>query len=275
MQKMKLLKNLIGSLDTVYIDSTFFSSMYENFPEQIRSAKTICGIIKEWLNNNPRHIISLKMPARYGYEILFIEIAALMKTKIHILDDEMKNYKYIPELDNIFTTISQKSRIHACFDYFNKNGKHLTCDPTFDPALIRVIKPTAMIWREWQESMEIVKKEPNEYVRVCYSNHSSCSEIRDFLMFLKPKNVELNVIPTEPNKRKDMLEALSEVMANCQSNNCGSVKLSTNVHVETIHLSKWDNLSKVSKLHLNVSTKTKETEEQLLLMCPPKRKKQF
>lgn len=263
MQKVKLLKNLVGSINTVYVDSTFLNVNYLNFPDQIRSAKAICNIIKEWLSGNSKHIISLKMPARYGYELLFIEIGKRLKIKIHVNADEMTNYKYIPELDNVFTTNSQHSRIHACFDYHNKNGKYLTCDPKLDPALIRVIKPTAMVWREWSESMEFVKREANEIVRVCYSNHSSMSEIHDFLNYLQPKNVELNVVPADSIKRQEMLDALSKMMGKCESTNCQH---------EKIHLSKWDNLSKVSKLRFNFSRQPPtDTKEKLL--CPPKRKK--
>ncbi|KAG4066946.1 hypothetical protein HA402_007694 [Bradysia odoriphaga] len=219
MEKIKRLKNLVGSIDTIYIDSTFLSSDYLNFPGQIRSATTICKIINEWIGKSPKHVISLKMPARYGYEMLYIEIGKRLNVRIHINESEMEKYRFIPELDNVFTTVPSKSPIHACFDYYNKNGKSLTCNPHIDPALIRVIKPTAMLWRQWQESSDIVKLDANKNVRVCYSNHSSMSEIRDFLLYLKPKNVELNVLPQNELQRKTMLEALSEILSEIQSTN--------------------------------------------------------
>lgn len=261
MRKMKQLKSLVGCLDTVYIDSTFFSYHYKNFPEQHRSAKKICDIIKDWLSKSSKHVISLKFPARYGYELLFIKIGEMLDVKIHINENEMENFRYIPELDNIFTT-NPRSNIHACFDYKNKNGKQLTCNRELDPALILVIKPTAMIWTEWQHTSEIVSKDSNGNVRVCYSNHSSLNEIQEFLILLKPKNVELNVLPTNLFKKQEMLEVLTETMAKYQSTNC---------HHETIHLSNWDNLSKLSKVNFKFSKQTKEATEQVL--CPPKRKK--
>lgn len=262
MLKMKRLKSLVGKIDTAYIDSTFFSCDYQNFPDQIRSAKEICDIINEWLSKSSRHVISLKFPARYGYELLFIKIGTMLDVKIHINEDEMEKYRYIPELDNIFTTNTRKSRIHACFDYKNKNGKLLTCNPELDPALILVIKPTAMIWKEWEDSLEIVKKDANDNVRVCYSNHSSMSEIRDFLIYLKPKKVELNVVPIDSCKKQKMLDALSQIMSQYTTTNCRH---------DEIPLFNWDNLSKLSKVNFKFSKKPKETREPFL--CPPKRKK--
>ncbi|KAJ6622380.1 Protein artemis [Pseudolycoriella hygida] len=262
MLKMKLLKNVTGSLNTIYIDSTFLSKTYETFPGQIRSATTICDIIKEWLGKSSNHVISLKMPARYGYEFLFIEIGKRLKLKIHVNEGEMAMYRYIPELDNIFTTNSRKSQIHACFDWQNKNGKQLTCNPELDPSLIRVIKPTAMIWKEWQHSLDIVKKEEHENIRVCYSNHSSMSEIRDFLIYLQPKNVELNVVPADALKKQEMLNAVSAMLGNIESTNSDGSKS---------HLSEWDNLSKLSKLNFTFSKQPKDANEQF--PCPPKRKK--
>lgn len=262
MRKMNRLKGLVGEINTVYIDSTFFSSEYENFPEQNRSAKKICDIIKCWLSRSSKHVISLKMPARYGYELLFIEIGKILGTKIHVNEGEFDKYRFIAELDNIFTTISRKSRIHACFDYNNKNGKYLTCNPELDPSLILVIKPTAMFWKEWEHQLEIVKKDAKDNVRVCYSNHSSKSEIRDFLLYLKPKRVALNVLPTDPYKRQEMLDGISDIMAQYRPT------ISTNCRRDAIH---WDNLSKLSKINFKFSKQAKESTEQLL--CPPKRKK--
>lgn len=263
MEKMKPLKKLVGTIDTIYIDSTFLSTDYENFPEQYLSAITICNIIKDWLSKSAKHIISLKMPARYGYELLYIEIGKRLKSKIHINEEEMEKYRYIPELDDIFTTNTKKSRIHACFDYHNKNGKKLTCNPELDPSIIRAIKPTAMIWREWEESSDFVKIEANDNVRVCYSNHSSLSEIRDFLIYLKPKNVELNVVPTDPTKKQQMLDTVSRILAEIPSTNCRH---------KSIHSSNWDNLSMVSQMNFKFSKRLKETKE-ILTMMPPKRQK--
>lgn len=264
-QKVKTLKNSVGTINTIYVDSTFLSKAYKNFPSQIRSATVICDIIKEWLSKSSKHIVSLKMPARYGYELLFIEIGKRLKLKIHINESEMAKYRYIPELDNIFTTLPNKSQIHACFDYYNKNGKLLTCNPELDPAFIRVIKPTAMIWKEWEESFDLVHKEPNERFRVCYSNHCSRTEIRDFLTYLKPKNVQLNVMPTNSLKKQEMLDELDEIMGRVQSPSPECVK------VNKIPPSNWDNLNKLKKINFKFSKQSNESKEQLL--CPPKRQK--
>lgn len=262
MQKVKSLKNSVGLLRTIYIDSTFLNKSYLKFPEQIRSAKAICDIIKEWLSKSSKNVISLKMPARYGYELLFLEIGKRLKLKIHINDSEMTKYRYIPELDNIFTALPHKSQIHACFDYYNKNGKLLTCNPDLDPELIRVIKPTAMIWTEWEESLDFVKREPNENIRVCYSNHCSMTEIKDFLTFLQPTNVELNVVPADPIKKQKMVDEVDEIMRQVHTVKCGNVN--------KIQQCNWDNLNKLSKINFKFS-KQPEAKEQFL--CPPKRRK--
>lgn len=262
---MNPLKRLVRTIDTIYIDSTFLNKNYRNFPGQIRSAIAICKLIKEWLDKSAKHVVSLKMPARYGYELLFMEIGRRLRKPIHINEEELMKYKYIPELDGIFTTKANNSTIHACFDYQNKNSKTLTCNPELDPALIRVIKPTAMVWKEWDETSDFVRREANEFVRVCYSNHSSLSEIRDFLVYLKPKKLEFNVVPSNPSQKLAMLDAVSDILEKLPSStNCCAAS--------STQLSQWDDLSKVSQVNFKFSRKCEETNE---LLGPPKRKKKI
>lgn len=270
-KKIKAFKEpLSGSpivIDKMYIDSTFFSKNYLHFPEQFCSTKRVCDIIEEWLSESANHIISLKVPARYGYEYLLINIAKRTKQKIHINDSELVKYKYIPELDHIFTSTTSQSRIHACFDYLNKNGKYLSCNPQLDQKLIRVIKPTAMIWKDWQINTDFVQRESNEQFRICYSNHSSYTEISDFLKYLKPKSVEFNVVPKDQFKQKEMLDELNKIMKSVDDTTATPLVKSNQTQLN------WDNLGKIAKLNFKSSQQINCRSETKEILCPPKRRK--
>lgn len=200
-------------LDAIYVDSTFFDKTYLEFPTQFDSNKVICNLIDEWTQKGSEYVVILRTPARYGYEFLFQTIYEQTRLKIHINESEMDQYRYFPELDNCFTTDARRAcQIHASYSYYDRNSKKLTCQPDKDAKFIRVIKPSALIWTEYEPNKQIWKYDCGWH-RVCYSNHSSYSEIRDLLLYLKPKSVQFNVLPQSPEKRKEYDRNLQEIMA--------------------------------------------------------------
>lgn len=216
LQKIVALKDATGHcirLNTAYIDSTFLSTAYSEFPTQFESIAIITELIEGWLSKGPNYKISLRTSARYGYEILFKAIYDRFLEPIHVNDSQIQKYKFIPELDKCFTTNATISRIHACFSATNKNQLKLPCDPEVDTQFIRVIKPSAMIWRNWKKYCSLHRSDANsQYIRVCYSNHSSFCEIKDLLMYLRPMSVQLNVVPDDVHARTKMIKCVDEIM---------------------------------------------------------------
>lgn len=189
-----------------------------DFPTQFESNKVICDLIDEWTQKGAEYVAVIRTPARYGYEFLFQEIYRRTKLKIHINESEMDQYRFFPDLDNCFTSDPKTScRIHASYSYHDSQSKILNCQPDKDPKFIRMIKPSAWIWTNEYESNKAVYKYNYGWYRVCYSNHSSFNEIRDLILYLKPKSVQFNVLPQSPTKRIDYSRNLRAIMASYQS----------------------------------------------------------
>lgn len=220
LKKIVALKDATGSclaIDSVYIDSTFFKKIYKFFPAQHESTDIVCTLIEKWLQQSPSHKVSLRTCARYGYESLFKCIYDRFRLPIHVNHSELLRYQYFPELDDCFTSDGATSRIHACFSTTNRTSLQLCCDPNHDTKKIRVIRPTAMIWTKLQKHQDIYKKLNKQTVRVCYSNHASYTEVRDLLLYLKPKSIELNVIPTCTAAKADMKLEIQNILAAYQT----------------------------------------------------------
>lgn len=73
------------------------------------------------------------------------------------------------------------------------------------PLHVRVITVSTM-WFTQQVGMEdivvIPRKNRPKYMRACYSFHSSYSEVRDVVMYLRPRRVFPNVIPLGHNMKQ-------------------------------------------------------------------------
>lgn len=195
-RKIICLQNI--KLDKIFLDSTFFKESYLEFPMPFESADKICELIKEWIDRGKNYIIKLKLPARYGSEFLFMEIKEKLKKMVNVSSEAMSQYKFIPELDNCVTDVPYGCQIfvdsHRMTSYINQKTNKVKC-----------IRPTAMYWREWSVEKEISEDDRCNGIRVCYSSHSSYSEIRDILLYLKPSQIGLNVLPAELSEQKKML----------------------------------------------------------------------
>lgn len=188
----------------MYLDTTFFSTSFLKFPSRQETLNAIVKIIKDWIYKNKRNVIQIQTSATYGSEYLFIEIAKEFNMPIHVNQIAYDFYKHIPDMDKAVTLDSTTTQIHSSCGI---NYKQI-CTPQDCP--VRTIKPSAIYWRNKNLDQSIVDHE-NENYRVCCSAHSSFEEIVEFLMFLKPDDVEPNVLPPYGEQRI-MLNALSSVM---------------------------------------------------------------
>lgn len=185
---------------------------------QHESTAIVCNLIEKWLQRSSSHKVSLRTCARYGYESLFKCIYDRFRLPIHVNNSELIKYQYVPELDDCFTGNGAASRIHACFSTTNKKSLQLCCDPNHDTKKILLIRPSAMIWTNWKPNEAIYKGELDEQsVHVCYSNHASYTEIRDLLLYLKPKSIELNVMPKCTAARAEMNLEINNILAEYQT----------------------------------------------------------
>ncbi|XP_055586861.1 protein artemis-like isoform X2 [Uranotaenia lowii] len=202
LRNMIPLRNL--TLETVYLDSTFLSEHYQYFPSQKESLNAILELVEEWLAKDSRNVISFKLPALYGCEYLFLEIARKLKEKIHVKFSELQQYRFLASLDDTVTADEKQTRIHACLG--TKFGFKLPCLGEVEEKFIRLIRPSALRWRNLKIADPFWRKmsKKREDYSVCYSNHASFDELIDFLHYLKPKKVHFNVVPQNDSDGRNM-----------------------------------------------------------------------
>nr|CAD7261536.1 unnamed protein product [Timema shepardi] len=154
-KKFKALHSINGkskTIDTLYLDTTFFTF--------------------------------------YGSEYLFRIVANEFDTKVHVSDRAYSFYKCVPEIKDAVTNDPKLSRIH-CYDT-DELQKVLSgfINKSDDSEIhMKTIKPSAMIFKNnIDETMKLFYSD-SDIDRVCYSSHSSFSELKDVILHLKPGKI--------------------------------------------------------------------------------------
>ncbi|KAL3268904.1 hypothetical protein HHI36_007991 [Cryptolaemus montrouzieri] len=174
----------LKTIHTVYLDTTFFSKKYLQFPSREESLDEICNLIKQWLDVSEKHIINLQTSARYGYEYVFMEIFKRMNMPVHVSNEAYAFYSLIPDMDESVTLESSKTRIHSCCSSYYKN----ICIKNLIGYSTRTVKMSAMRWTTEKLEQGITNNQDETYF-VCYATHASYEEGEEMIKFLKPKEV--------------------------------------------------------------------------------------
>lgn len=222
MNELKKFNNGLAELDSLYLDSTFLTNDYKYFPTQFESTETIKTLANDWLSASKDNHVVIRPPANYGYEYLLTALSEKLNMKIHITNPAFADsYKYITEYNKHFDDLLDlegRIRIHLCSTNetagYQWHKRMLPCRSTISADKIRVIRPTAMKWKNLTANdphFERNGDDPNVYF-VCYSNHASFDEIQNLIEFLKPKNVHLNVEPDNSDEKRQMKSALNSII---------------------------------------------------------------
>ena len=91
------------------------------------------------------------------------------------------------------------------------DGEFIPCRHTQDPDKVLGILPTTMYFTQFQHLTldKIVRKVGDGFYRVCYSFHSSYTELKDLISYLKPENVYPNVKPPNDSSLAVVSSAVS------------------------------------------------------------------
>lgn len=204
-------------LDSLYVDSTFLSRNYAQFPMQKESIACIITLIEKWFAAHDKNIVIFRPPASVGYEHLLVEISRHFQQKIHLSGLVYKDYLHIPEYDVHFDNDAYScGRIHLCGNGEAMNkwfSKKSVCSPDVKEEHVCIIRPTAMRWHNFTKNSQcyVAHEEIKNVYFVCYSNHSSFNEIKDLIDYLKPKTIKLNVIPKTTEERNEMYSVLDDI----------------------------------------------------------------
>lgn len=224
LSQVKLL-DTIGSHANViiYLDSTFMKTSFLNFPSQTESVVKIVELVDSHLKGNENNtgdyflslifiynltinvhfsLVNLRVPARYGYEYLLMELSTRLSEKTFVHETNVRNqYLRISGLDSCIATNSAKARIFLIPTYLTSPVK------TEKKEFVLNLQLSAMFWANWKHGSFVEKISRNSF-RVCYATHNSFSEIKSFLTYLKPKKVHLNVLP-DGVERAEMFRQLA------------------------------------------------------------------
>ncbi|XP_074481971.1 protein artemis [Sebastes fasciatus] len=188
----------VKDIQSVYLDSTFYDPRFYQIPTREVCLNGISELVGNWISKSSYHVVWLNCKAAYGYEYLFTNLGEEFNTQIHVRSLEM--FKKMPEILSYVTT-DRRTQIHACRhpkdeEFFQ--GNRLPCGCTAadgTPLRIISIKPSTMWFGERMRKTNVIIQTGASSFRACFSFHSSYSEIKNFLSYLKPVNIQPSVIP--------------------------------------------------------------------------------
>lgn len=135
-----------------------------------------------------------------------MELYKSLKQRIYIPEGEVyQQYLTISNLDNCVTNKELRSQIILTPKYLKNIPEKQKTD------IVLNIKLSAWFWTNWNEKKPFVSSINTSSVRVCYATHSSYDELKAFLLFLKPTEVFLNVIPTNSDEKREMINELQNI----------------------------------------------------------------
>ncbi|XP_009703597.1 PREDICTED: protein artemis, partial [Cariama cristata] len=188
----------VKDIQSVYLDTTFCDPKFYHIPSREECLNGILELVRSWTSLTRYHVVWLNCKAAYGYEYLFINLSEELGIKVHI--NKLDMFRNMPEILYHVTT-DRHTQIHACRhprddDCFR--GNRLPCGITCQngtPLHIISIKPSTMWFGERIKKTNVIVRTGESTYRACFSFHSSYSEIKDFLSYIRPVNVYPNVLP--------------------------------------------------------------------------------
>ncbi|XP_067012558.1 protein artemis isoform X2 [Anabrus simplex] len=189
-------------IDALYLDTTFLDPKYYHFPLRKDSGMELCRLIQEWTDQSHRHHVQLVMPAKYGYEFLYVEIFKKLGIKVHVTDEIFKLYQNVAEVESSLTANPEKAKVHACQQKgFFGFRDYLSCLRTEHK--LRCIKCSAMWYQKSdKEAVQELSRSKDHFHQIVYSSHSSFSELVDIVKYLQPKKVVPCVVPDRSSEYK-------------------------------------------------------------------------
>ena len=165
-----------------------------------------------------------------------------LKLKFYCEEEEaFEQYSQISEIHKYVTNDKYQARIVYKPKYVGKSVPQKN---------VLYLNLSAMQWSNWDENSTIVQKVRDDYFKICYATHNSSSELFDFVTYLKPKRIHLNVLPKSFKERQEM-KSLMKKMQKCymevsddEAENCNLTK---NVSFKRLRNDETKNPSKKQK----------------------------
>ena len=214
----------------MYLDTTFCSLNYKEFPTRLEAIQRIWEIVHSWIRKNgmyrrkrAKHVVLFHLPAQFGSEAIlkYIYEQSSNKWKIHVSQGKFNEYLCIEDLGECTSSNSDEAQwIHACswnksFSGSKSINDRIESSSTIPcqegPFEVCQIRPSAMYFktsRLERTEDKVVKCVGGQSYRVCYSSHSSLTELQDFVNYFKPNLIFPCALP-KGMTHQDVLKLLS------------------------------------------------------------------
>ncbi|KAL5722076.1 hypothetical protein ACHQM5_005642 [Ranunculus cassubicifolius] len=195
-----LMKEFVGS-DSVFLDTTYCNPKFV-FPEQDESVNYVVETIERVRSEEKNNVLFLVATYVIGKEKILLEIAKRCGCLIYVDARKMGILSVLGfGKSGVFTEDASLSNVHVVgwnvlgetWPYFRPNFgkmKEMMVEKGYDRVVGFV--PTGWMYEARRDGFAVRSKESLEIHLVPYSEHSSYDELREYVKFLKPKQV----IPT-------------------------------------------------------------------------------
>lgn len=211
-------KQLLHSIQRVYIDTTFCIPQANFIPTRESCCELIISTIKDWLHQDPKRIVHILSKSNYGYEFLMARLSSEFECKVHVTPAQYHRYRFVKDImKNITTDVSNTgTRIHFCQNEMKLNAFEVQpgCVSAAGCNVLTLIPSAMYFTRSTVRATEMVRCVNERRIRVCYSTHSSFSEVVDFLKSLQPNEIYPCVRPNESMSLVDVRKSLEHLEHN-------------------------------------------------------------
>ncbi|XP_052780861.1 uncharacterized protein LOC128217634 [Mya arenaria] len=250
----------VKKIKSLYIDTTFCTPDTLHIPSRHHCIDAVYELVREWTLLSPQHVVYIYLRAQYGHEPLLNAVAARLNKKVHVSGHKFEVYENIIEFAGNFTNKGRGTQIHAC----DKNctvevdGSIISCKDQHDPDKVLVILPTTMYFTQYQHITldKMIKKMGDNFYRACYSFHSSYTEVKDLLSYLKPDAVFSNVKTLADATLAETQQRLTEMLSDCKNSESADV----DVAMETKELGTLKTVGRKAAQKRKTRVSTSESE---------------
>ncbi|KAG1714360.1 DNA cross-link repair 1A protein [Nymphon striatum] len=208
--KIELYPQLRCHVNLLYLDTTYCDPLYD-FPSQDRILDAVVSTVKTELEKHPSTLIVCGSYT-IGKEKVFIRIAEAIQSKICANSDKLKILKSL-ENENLkkkLTAVWREAQVHVLS--MNSLKRRLLKEHLKKTSYEKIlaIKPTGWVFNYLENSnqnetpLNIERFGDVNFCDVPYSEHSSFSELKRFVQFLKPDRIIPTVNVGNKNSRQKM-----------------------------------------------------------------------
>ncbi|CAF0829064.1 unnamed protein product [Rotaria sp. Silwood1] len=183
-------------IDALYIDMTFFEPSIRQLPEREQACQKLIHFIEQY----DYRYFYLKTSARVGYEYIYTSLYQHFKILIHVNSEQYHLYDCLPQVQQALTIDGNRTRLHACW-------------PQCAHAKSSITIVLSVLWFTLQQQQQFnspLIQIATDYYRLCYSLHSSYTEICKFVKQISPIRIHPIALPTHitPERFNGLLKQL-------------------------------------------------------------------